>query len=88
VNIGEEQEPIEMPIPLAPGQKPMHEPSPAVAPVTEPAKEPAHARAGVPLTREEYDGIQLAEELGLLGQEVRVRVSMSERNTDARCDRG
>jgi hypothetical protein len=41
MNIGEEEEAIEVPIPLAPGQQPIHEPSPQV----EPVKEPAHAMA-------------------------------------------
>lgn len=41
MNIGEEEEAIEMPMPLAPGQKPVHEPSPAVEPAQVP--EPAHA---------------------------------------------
>jgi hypothetical protein len=41
VNIGEEEEPMEYPIPLAPGQQPVHEPSPQVEPVQVP--EPAHA---------------------------------------------
>jgi hypothetical protein len=45
MNIGEEEEAIEVPMPLAPGkQQPIHEPSPQV----EPVKEPAHA---------EYDGV-------------------------------
>jgi uncharacterized protein DUF3987 len=39
MNIGEEEEAIEVPIPLAPGQQPIHEPAPQV----EPVKEPAHA---------------------------------------------
>jgi hypothetical protein len=38
VNIGEESEPIEMPIPLDPNQEPVHEPIPQTAPVQEPAK--------------------------------------------------
>jgi hypothetical protein len=39
MNIGEEdEEAVEMPMPLAPGkQNPIHEPSPQVAPVEEPA---------------------------------------------------
>jgi hypothetical protein len=45
MNIGEESEPIEVPIPLAPGQQPIHEPAPQVVPA-EPFKEPAHAMAG------------------------------------------
>lgn len=40
MNIGEEEEAIEVPMPLAPGKQPVHEPSPQV----EPVKEPAHAR--------------------------------------------
>jgi hypothetical protein len=40
VNIGKEaEEPVEYPEPVAPGQQPVHEPSPVV----EPAREPAHA---------------------------------------------
>ncbi len=42
MNIGEEEEAIEVPIPLAPGRQPVHEPSPQV----EPVKEPAHALLG------------------------------------------
>lgn len=41
MNIGEEEQPMEYPEPVAPGkQNPIHEPSPQVAPV----EEPAHAR--------------------------------------------
>jgi hypothetical protein len=41
MDIGEEEEAIEMPMPLAPSkQQPIHEPSPQIDPV----KEPAHAR--------------------------------------------
>ena len=37
MNIGEEEEAVEMPEPVAPGkQAPIHEPSPQVAPVAEP----------------------------------------------------
>jgi hypothetical protein len=40
MNIGEEEEAVEMPMPLAPGkEQPIREP----APVVEPVKEPAHA---------------------------------------------
>lgn len=39
MNIGEEEEAVEMPMPLAPGkQTPIHEPSPAVEPVQVPEK--------------------------------------------------
>lgn len=41
MNIGEEEEAIEMPMPLAPGQAPVHEPSPQVAPVQVPEQVPA-----------------------------------------------
>jgi hypothetical protein len=42
MNIGEEEEAIEVPIPLAPGKQPIREPSPQVVPA-EPVKEPAHS---------------------------------------------
>jgi hypothetical protein len=51
VNIGEEEEAIEMPMPLAPGQQPVHEPSPQVEPVKEPAKVGAQVSMA---EREEY----------------------------------
>ncbi|HWI67728.1 MAG TPA: hypothetical protein VNS88_05055 [Nitrospiraceae bacterium] len=38
MKIGEEQEAQEYPEPVAPGQTPIHEPSPQVEPVKEPAK--------------------------------------------------
>jgi hypothetical protein len=38
MNIGEEEDPMEYPMPVAPGKKVVHEPSPQVAPVEEPAK--------------------------------------------------
>lgn len=42
MNIGEEEEAVEMPMPLAPGkQAPIHEPSPAVEPVQVPEQVPA-----------------------------------------------
>jgi len=44
MDIGKEEEAIEVPIPLAPSRQPIHEPSPEVAPA-EPVKEPAHAWA-------------------------------------------
>jgi hypothetical protein len=41
MNIGEEEEAVEFPMPVVPGKEnPIHEPSPQVAPV----EEPAHAR--------------------------------------------
>lgn len=53
MDIGKEEEAIEMPIPLAPGQQPVHEPSPQV----EPVKEPAHARvSAAELTAMVYGG--------------------------------
>lgn len=44
MDIGEEEEAVEYPMPLAPGQTPVHEPSPQV----EPVKEPAHALLVMP----------------------------------------
>jgi hypothetical protein len=41
MNIGEEEEAKEYPMPLAPGQVPVQEPSPAIEPVAVPV--PAHA---------------------------------------------
>ena len=46
MNIGEEEEAIEMPIPLAPGQTPVHEPSPQTAPAEEPAEKPEEKKIG------------------------------------------
>jgi len=46
MDIGPEQDPIEMPIPLDPAKVPIHEPAPVAVPAeptVEPAKEPAHA---------------------------------------------
>jgi hypothetical protein len=43
MDIGKEsEEPVEYPMPLAPGRKTVQEPSPEVAPVA-PVEEPAHA---------------------------------------------